>query len=35
MNEAARDTRGAPSQRRHIEHDLLLGALPHPILVLG
>src|SRR5262249_56313596 len=35
MNEAARDTRGAPSQRRHIEHDLLLAALPHPILVLG
>ena len=23
------------SQRRHIEHDLLLAALPHPILVLG
>jgi len=22
-------------QRRHIEHDLLLAALPHPILVLG
>ena len=21
--------------RRHIEHDVLLGALPHPILVLG
>jgi len=35
MNEAARDTWGAPSQRRHIEHDLLLAALPHPILVLG
>jgi len=35
MNEAARDTRGTPSQRRHIEHDLLLAALPHPILVLG
>src|SRR5262249_20428668 len=35
MNEAARDTRGVPSQRRHIEHDLLLAALPHPILVLG
>lgn len=26
--------RGAPG-RRHIEHDILLGALPHPILVLG
>ncbi len=23
------------SQRRHIEHDLLLAALPHPILVIG
>ena len=21
--------------RRHIEHDMLLGALPHPILVIG
>jgi len=35
MNDAARDTRAVPSQRRHIEHDLLLAALPHPILVLG
>jgi two-component system, NtrC family, nitrogen regulation sensor histidine kinase GlnL len=25
----------AGTPRRHIEHDLLLGALPHPILVLG
>ena len=24
-----------PSARRHIEHDVLLAALPHPILVLG
>lgn len=24
-----------PSPRRHIEHDLLLSVLPHPILVLG
>jgi two-component system nitrogen regulation sensor histidine kinase GlnL len=34
MNEAARDRAGT-SQRRHIEHDLLLAALPHPVLVLG
>ncbi|HJU31730.1 MAG TPA: histidine kinase dimerization/phospho-acceptor domain-containing protein, partial [Hyphomicrobiaceae bacterium] len=34
MNEAVRDQRAA-SPRRHIEHDLLLGALPHPVLVLG
>ncbi len=34
MNEAARDRAGS-SQRRHIEHDLLLAALPHPVLVLG
>jgi two-component system nitrogen regulation sensor histidine kinase GlnL len=32
--EPARDRPGAAS-RRHIEHDLLLAALPHPILVLG
>lgn len=32
--ELARD-RTNPSPRRHIEHDLLLSALPHPILVLG
>jgi two-component system nitrogen regulation sensor histidine kinase GlnL len=34
MNEAARERAGT-SQRRHIEHDLLLAALPHPVLVLG
>ena len=34
MNEAVRDQRAA-NPRRHIEHDLLLGALPHPVLVLG
>ena len=34
MNEVARDRAGS-SQRRHIEHDLLLAALPHPVLVLG
>jgi two-component system nitrogen regulation sensor histidine kinase GlnL len=32
--EAARERAGV-GQRRHIEHDLLLGALPHPILVLA
>jgi two-component system nitrogen regulation sensor histidine kinase GlnL len=26
---------GGATPRRHIEHDLLLGALPHPIVVLG
>src|SRR5215470_20429494 len=31
--ELVRERAGAP--RRHIEHDLLLAALPHPILVLG
>jgi two-component system nitrogen regulation sensor histidine kinase GlnL len=35
MNDAARDPRAASSQRRHIEYDLLLAALPHPVLVLG
>jgi two-component system, NtrC family, nitrogen regulation sensor histidine kinase GlnL len=35
MNEVARDPRAGSSQRRHIEHDLLLAALPHPVLVLG
>ncbi len=25
----------SPPVRRHIEHDLLLGALPHPIMVIG
>ena len=34
--EAARDRVGStPTPRRHIEYDLLLAALPHPILVLG
>jgi two-component system nitrogen regulation sensor histidine kinase GlnL len=28
-------SRGGAGARRHIEHDLLLAALPHPILVLG
>jgi two-component system nitrogen regulation sensor histidine kinase GlnL len=32
--EAARD-RAVVGARRHIEYDLLLSALPHPILVLG
>ncbi|HJZ42242.1 MAG TPA: ATP-binding protein [Hyphomicrobiaceae bacterium] len=32
--EGARD-RAVPGARRHIEYDLLLAALPHPILVLG
>jgi two-component system nitrogen regulation sensor histidine kinase GlnL len=32
--EPARERVGA-TPRRHIEHDLLLAALPHPILVLG
>jgi two-component system nitrogen regulation sensor histidine kinase GlnL len=27
--------RGAASSRRHIEHDILLATLPHPILVVG
>src|SRR5262249_46671054 len=27
--------RSGTGQRRHIEYDLLLAALPHPILVLG
>jgi two-component system nitrogen regulation sensor histidine kinase GlnL len=31
----SRGDRGGASQRRHIEYDLLLAALPHPILVLG
>ena len=26
---------GLPEPRRHIEHDMLLAALPHPIFVLG
>jgi two-component system, NtrC family, nitrogen regulation sensor histidine kinase GlnL len=32
--EPSRERTGA-SPRRHIEHDLLLAALPHPVLVLG
>jgi two-component system nitrogen regulation sensor histidine kinase GlnL len=32
--EPSRDRAGA-NPRRHIEYDLLLAALPHPILVLG
>ena len=31
----AEPARASLSPRRHIEHDLLLSALPHPILVLG
>ena len=27
--------RAGPGPRRHIEHDLLLSVLPHPVLVLG
>jgi len=34
MSVEARE-RTSIGQRRHIEHDLLLAALPHPILVLG
>jgi two-component system nitrogen regulation sensor histidine kinase GlnL len=32
--EAAKERAGA-SHRRHVEHDLLLSVLPHPILVVG
>src|SRR6187431_2037670 len=35
MNAEPARERANPSPRRHIEHDLLLAALPHPILVLG
>ena len=35
MNAEPRASAPAPAARRHIEHDLLLAALPHPILVLG
>ncbi len=35
MNAEAPRERTGTGQRRHIEHDLLLAALPHPILVLG
>lgn len=31
----AANRRGGPGTRRPVEHDLLLAALPHPILVLG
>ncbi len=31
----AEPARAGPAVRRHIEHDLLLSTLPHPILVLG
>ncbi len=34
MNQFAAKPMPSP-QRRHIEHDLLLAALPHPILVIG
>jgi two-component system, NtrC family, nitrogen regulation sensor histidine kinase GlnL len=33
--EPARDRAAAANPRRHIEYDLLLAALPHPVLVLG
>jgi two-component system nitrogen regulation sensor histidine kinase GlnL len=35
MNAEPARERATPSPRRHIEHDLLLSVLPHPILVLG
>ena len=35
MNAEPARERMNPSPRRHIEHDLLLAVLPHPILVLG
>jgi two-component system, NtrC family, nitrogen regulation sensor histidine kinase GlnL len=35
MNAEPARERTTIGQRRHIEHDLLLGALPHPIIVLG
>ncbi len=35
MNAEPARERVNPSPRRHIEHDLLLSVLPHPILVLG
>jgi two-component system nitrogen regulation sensor histidine kinase GlnL len=35
MNAELARERVNPSARRHIEHDLLLSVLPHPILVLG
>jgi len=33
--EPTRERLAASGARRHIEHDLLLAALPHPVLVLG
>jgi len=33
--DSSRGDRGGANPRRHIEYDLLLAALPHPILVLG
>jgi two-component system nitrogen regulation sensor histidine kinase GlnL len=35
MNAEPARERATPSPRRHIEHDLLLSVLPHPVLVLG
>jgi two-component system nitrogen regulation sensor histidine kinase GlnL len=35
MNGEPMRERANPSQRRHIEYDLLLAALPHAVLVLG
>jgi two-component system, NtrC family, nitrogen regulation sensor histidine kinase GlnL len=35
MNGGVLRERSGPEARRHIEHDVLLAALPHPILVLG
>jgi two-component system, NtrC family, nitrogen regulation sensor histidine kinase GlnL len=35
MNGGILRERSGPEARRHIEHDVLLAALPHPILVLG
>ena len=35
MTKTATIPRQAPTTRRPVEHDLLLGALPHPILVLA
>jgi two-component system nitrogen regulation sensor histidine kinase GlnL len=35
MNAEPARERVNPSPRRHVEHDLLLSVLPHPILVLG
>ena len=35
MSQTAAKALPVAGQRRHIEHDLLLAALPHPILVLG